>query len=469
MESKELEVLVQQGESETLEFKKSTALLDSAAQTLCGFLNRKGGRVVIGVTAEGKIVGQNVSDHTLQEIARVLAKFEPHAQIDIDQVAIDPKNKVIILTVLFRRSDIPYTWDGRPYQRVASTTSRMPQSVYQKWLLERDQNNHRWETGIANGYSLEDLDSEEIFRTMRAGAEARRLPEYRGEGIGSILDRLPLRKGENLLNAAVVLFGIKFLPDFPQCELRLARFKGIDKSEFMDQKQLRGHAFYLLEEALLFLRRHLSVAAKILPDALERKEEPLFPFEALREALVNALCHRSYSNPGGAISVAIFDDRLEIWNNGKFPIDLPLEDIKKDHKSFPYNPLIAATFYAGGFIEKWGRGIQKIVRLCVEAGQPEPEFLEQSGAVVTRFFSRDYAVPSQVSYDLTDRQRLLLQLLSKSPRSGITFADVKSELQDSPADRTLRDDFQQLKRLRLIAIKGRGKNAKWSLALNSKE
>ncbi len=65
MELAELEALILQGESETLEFKKSTSLLDNAAQTLCGFLNRKGGRVLVGVTAEGRVVGQNVSDNTL--------------------------------------------------------------------------------------------------------------------------------------------------------------------------------------------------------------------------------------------------------------------------------------------------------------------------------------------------------------------------------------------------------------------
>ena len=193
----------------------------------------------------------------------------------------------------------------------------MPQSVYQRLLIERDQKNHRWETGIAINYQLEDLNADEIMRTIRQGAEARRVPEYQGEDVVSILDKLGLRKDGHLLNGAVVLFGKKFLPDFTQGQLRLARFKGIDKSEFIDQNLLMGNAFYLLDEALIFLRRHLPVAAKVQPNSLERKEDPLFPFEALREALVNAFCHRVYSNPGGAVSVAIFDDRLEIWNDGK--------------------------------------------------------------------------------------------------------------------------------------------------------
>ncbi len=203
MKLKELEDLVRQGESDTLEFKKSTALLDGAAQTLCGFLNGKGGTVLIGVTSEGKLSGQNVTDNTLQEIARFLAKLEPHAQVDIDRVTIGLDKEVVILISGFRKCDIPYIWDGRPYQRIGSTTSRMPQSVYQRLLLERDQNNHRWETGIARDYDCQDLSSDEIFRTIRLGAEARRVPEYQGDGITSILDRLGLRKEGYLLNLVV--------------------------------------------------------------------------------------------------------------------------------------------------------------------------------------------------------------------------------------------------------------------------
>ena len=466
MEIQELERWIQRGESDTLEFKKTTSLLDGAAQTLCGFLNGKGGSVLIGVSSDGKLTGQTVTDRTLQEIARALSKFEPHVQIEMNRVPVTRDREVVILTALLRKGDIPHVWDGRPYQRVGSTTSRMPQSVYQTLLMERDQKNHRWETGIAAHYSIEALDKDEIFRTMRIGAETRRLPEYQGDEIESILDKLGLRKEGRLLNAAIVLFGTKFLPDLPQCQLRLAHFKGVDKSEFIDQNQLIGNAFYLLEEALLFLRRHLPVAAKILPNALERKDEPLFPLEALREALVNALCHRVYSNAGGAVSVAIFDDRLEIWNDGKLPSGFALESLKQDHVSHPRNPLIANAFYARGLIEKWGRGTQRIVQLCVEAGHPEPEFLEQANSFLVRFLASSYLAPNRISHDLTDRQRIALQKLSESFGSqGLTFSELKAKLLNPPADRTLRDDFQHLKRLGLIAVKGRGRGAKWRLAL----
>jgi len=106
--------------------------------------------------------------------------------------------------------------------------------------------------------------------------------------------------------------------------------------------------------AMLFLRRHLPVAGRIVPGLFEREDEPLFPLEALREALVNAFCHRDYTIAGGAVSLAIYDDRLEIWSDGTLPFGLTPEDLKRDHPSKPRNPLIAKVFYLRGVIERWG-------------------------------------------------------------------------------------------------------------------
>jgi ATP-dependent DNA helicase RecG len=223
---------------------------------------------------------------------------------------------------------------------------------------------------------FDDLDHEEILRTVRLGIEAGRLPESSGRDIGDILDRLQLRRNGKLLNAAVVLFGTQLAQDYPPCQLRLARFKGVDKSTFIDNRQLHGHAFRLLDEAMGFLLAHLPISGRFEPGRLERIDEPLFPLAALREALINAICHRTYTHAGGAVSVAIYDDRLEVWSDGTLPFGLKPDDLKRRHDSRPRNPLIAGVFYRRGLIEQWGRGTQDIVSLCVRAGHPEPEFGE---------------------------------------------------------------------------------------------
>jgi ATP-dependent DNA helicase RecG len=241
----------------------------------------------------------------------------------------------------------------------------------------------------------------------------------------------------------------------------MARFRGAGKTEFLDQRQIHGHALHLLEEAFQFLTRHLPVAGRIEPGLFERTDSPLFPPVALREALVNAFCHRDYSITGGSVSLAIYDDRLEIWSDGTLPFGLKIEDLKRDHLSRPRNPLIAEVFYRRGLIERWGRGTQKIVELCVQAGHPEPEFVEQAGAVGVRFLPSGYIAPHRVAHDLTVRQRRILQALAG--RTEVSFGELRSLAGPTVAVRTFRDDLMHLKRLGMVGLRGRGRGAVWFL------
>jgi len=461
MRLEELEDIVAQGESDSLELKKSTAQLRRAAETLCGMLNGSGGKVLIGVTPEDRIVGQTISDKTLREVAAMLGNFEPPVTIAQTRVALGNGKEVLVLEAVPNPELRPYAFGGRPYQRVGSTTSVMPQEIYQRLLTERAHSRTRWEKLPAEGYSISDLDHEEILRTVRFGIDAGRLPESTGRDIPDILTRFELFKNDNLNNAAVVLFGTRFMPDYPQCQLRMARFRGVDKSEFLDQRQIEGNAFTLLEEAMLFLRRHLPVAGRVVPGLFEREDEPLFPLEALREALVNAFCHRDYTIVGGAVSLAIYDDRLEIWSDGTLPFGLKPEDLKREHSSRPRNPLIANVFYLRGVIERWGRGTQKIVELCVKAGHPEPEFGEQAGSVWVRFLPSGYIAPHRVAHDLTERQREVLQIIAH--HSPIPLREIMERMPHHPASATVRDDLYHLKRLELIDSRGHGRGSVWFL------
>lgn len=105
----------------------------------------------------------------------------------------------------------------------------------------------------------------------------------------------------------------------------------MSKTAFLDNCQVYGTDFEMLEKALFFLRRPFPIAGRIQPGIFERADEPLFPLEALREALVNAIYHRDYTHAGGAVSLAIYDDRLEIWSTGTLPFGLQIDDLKRDH------------------------------------------------------------------------------------------------------------------------------------------
>lgn len=459
MDLEALRRLVAEGESERLEFKKTTGELRSAMTTLCALLNGSGGKVLFGVTNSGKILGQDVTDATLREVAGEIRRIEPAATFEQVRVPVREGKEVLCLGTT-TAPDLPYTYDGRPYNRVGPTTSLMPQPEYRRRLMARSIALHRWENQPAEGFSLSDLDTEEIDRSVRAAIHCGRL-ESQPSGPLDSLDRFQLRIDGQLLRAAVVLFGRKFTPYYPQCTVRLACFKGIDKSEFLDQRQLHGHAFQILDEAMHFILRNIPIAGRFVPDKLERQDVPLYPPLALREALVNAICHRDYTIAGGAIFVAIFDDRLEVISSGLLPPGITVPDLKREHQSKLRNPLVAGVFYRRGLIEQWGRGTQKILDWCVAAGQPEPEFEERAGDVVVRFRPSGYHPPLRVSHDLSARQREILEILGNGERRR--FQDVLARLSSPPAPRTLRDDLQMLKKLGLVRSGGRSVGARWWL------
>jgi ATP-dependent DNA helicase RecG len=148
MDRDELEQLVRHGETETIEFKKSSAQLRRAMETLCGMLNGAGGRVLIGITPEGCIVGQTVSDKTLRELADFLRRFEPMATILQTNVSIGDDKDMLVLEACPDPTQRPYVFEGRPYQRIGPTTSVMPQENYHRLLAERPDSRTRWEPGL---------------------------------------------------------------------------------------------------------------------------------------------------------------------------------------------------------------------------------------------------------------------------------------------------------------------------------
>jgi ATP-dependent DNA helicase RecG len=254
----------------------------------------------------------------------------------------------------------------------------------------------------------------------------------------------------------------RLLPNYPQCLLRMARFRGSDKTDFLDNRQEIGHAFDLLQRAQRFLRDHLPVAGRIVPNLFERVDDPLYPPVALREALANALCHRDYSVGGGAVSIAIYDDRLEISSTGMLPFGLTPADLVRPHPSRPWNPLIANVFYRRGIIESWGRGTIKMAELAEEAGLVPPEFESAAGEVVVRFRPTGYVPPLRVGHNLSPLQRDLLEVLEKLGPSSLH--QIIGALPTRTPEATVQENLQTLRLLGLADHNNKkGRGSRWML------
>jgi len=388
--------LVDKGESATLELKKTTGQLERGMETVCAFLNGKGGTVMFGITDDKKIVGQEVEDTTKRNIASHIGEIEPAANVAVEYVNIpDSKKQVIVIHVEESRQERPFMYKGRAYMRIESTTSVMPRAVYNEMLFNKDDVKSIWESMVNPNLTIDDLDDNEILKTVRLGIEAGRLPENTGTDIPDILKRFRLESNGMLKNAAAILFAKDEMSEYMQCMVRLARFRGNDKMAFIDNKQVRGNIFYLLNESMSFVFKHLSLSGTI--EGLEREEHLSIPYKAIRECIINALCHRSYRAAGTSVGIAIYDDRVEVENPGSFPADWNVENVKYEQRSLPPNPLIANVLYKRKVVENWGRGIGLMIDECVKQGLPEPEFKSEAGFVVVtfRYNSREQDSPKR--------------------------------------------------------------------------
>lgn len=464
MNLEKLHQLARKRESETLEFKASTNsdLVEAGMKTVCGILNAGlEGHVLFGVNDKGELRGIDIGANTLERLAAQVRRLEPLPDIHVDTIEL-PTGKSVV-SVSFRKSIVLHTFGGVPYLRTSRATAQMPGPTYQRRLIEQANIDTRWEGQPASGFGVEDLDHDEILRTFEEAIRRQWLTDPGTRDPYEILVGLGLTAHGQILNAAMVLFGKQEVlqSSFPQCLLRLARFRGSTKSQFFDNRQHIGNAFQLYSRAQQFWVDRLPVAGRIVSGEFERIDEPTYPTEALREALANALCHRDYSNQGGGVDLAIYDDRLEITSTGPLHFGLSIEDLRQSHQSHLWNPLIARVFYLRGIIETWGRGTNRMIELLEHAGLNEPEFEDATHSFTVRFRATQYVPPNRVNANLSVLQKVLLQVLaSHGPAS---LSKIISEMPELASERSVQDNLQMLRKLGLVEMTGQRKGARWSL------
>lgn len=461
MTPEQIQTWAASGESETMEFKRTTGERREAVRTLCAMLNHRGGRVLFGVEADKRVTGQQVSDHTIEEIAQEIKELDPPAFPTIDRVDVGGGREVIVMTVT-QGPVRPYSYKGQAYRRVGNTSPAMSRDEYNRMLLERLHGESRWENQPVERWSVSDLDVAEITRTIEEAIRRGRAEDPGTRDPAELLRGLGLMRDSQLLRAAVVLFGRaeRLEADYPQCLLRVAKFRGTDRTEFLDNRQFHGNAFELLLRAERFLRESLPVAGRVAPGLFERVDDPLYPPVALREALANAICHRDYSIGGGSVAVAIYDDRLEVTSSGNLHFGLTPEALFAPHESLPWNPLIARTLFRRGVIESWGRGTLKMAEVMHQAGLPRPEIEDAGGCVTVRLRPSCYVPPQRVAHDLSERQRRVLALLEANP-AGMALREVRANLGGDVPEWEVKEDLALLKRLGLVETRGHGRGASW--------
>jgi len=265
---------------------------------------------------------------------------------------------------------------------------------------------------LAQDFKILDLDAAAIRRLNETLFHLGKIPERR------ILEKLMvLRKGK-LTNAGYLCF-TKENDLIPSAVIKGTRFKGKTMVHFLDMKDFKGNLIATVNEVLDFIQRHISMGVGIGAKAA-RDEKWDYPLDALREAVVNAIVHRDYTDPGN-IQIRIFDDRLEIWSPGLLPKKLNIKSLLVENRSIPRNRGLAKIFHDIGFIEGWGTGFQRMVEGCAINGNPKPELKEMTGAFVVKFTRRPISegtsegINEGINGGVNEGINRLMEIIRKNP------------------------------------------------------
>lgn len=469
MNLEEINSLITDGESKTIEFKKTIAELEKLGKAISGMLNTKGGYCFVGISDSGKIIGTEVADVTKKKLTDFCNHFDPSPNIEIEYIPIPKTNKhIIAFHCKYFKENTPYTFKGRAYIKTESGVELMPSEKYKQLLLEHAGLTKAWEAMKANHYTIDDLDHDEIIKTIKMGLAEGRIPEEEfTQNIEEVLIHFDLIQNGILNNAAVVLFAKKMPADYSQCFIRMGRFVDETMDEALDSKQIRGNAFQILAEAQDFIKRHIPLTSRYSSNQFERIDEYALPLLAVREAIINSICHRDYSKQSGDISLLIFNNYLEIHNIGHLYGGLTIDQLSHRHPSRRRNERIAQVFFARKLIDRWGGGTSRILRLCAEQNLPKPIFAENSDGFLVKFTFDPPLGPVKIrgfSVSLTSRQSELMKILKEHKR--LTFKEIMALLKNVASERTVRNDLAKLRVIHAIISEGRGRGAIWIYNIN---
>ena len=413
-ESRVTEQLLKNGRSARVEFIASPTAMAATARSVCAMLNSKGGTVLVGVDDRSQVTS-NVSDHDADELRSFLrSQITPKS---LFTVAIDGvTGKKVISVDVPEGTDRPYVFNGMVFVRSGARTRTADAETMRDMVEKRSRETERWERRAASGLEIADLDRKLMDEMVRRGQDKRGYPFEDPKNPQVVLTDLSLSRFGQLTNAADVLFGRRVALRHPQTRLRAACY-GTDRGDdFIDEQLFEGPAFILLEDAMAFLKRHVSIAAEFKAGQLSRESRPKYPFNSLREGIVNALVHRDYASFSGGISVSIYPDRVEIWNSGKLPQGMkPGDLLKLRYNSTLVNPDVSLAFYLRELMERVGRGTFNIVQECRKMGMKPPKWQSgtSSGVRLTLFAATGQA---DAVIEPNERQDSLLRTLNTGER-----------------------------------------------------
>lgn len=459
-------------ESQNVEFKQSWR--DEYLKWLCGFANAEGGVLIIGRNDKGETVG-------VEEASKLLAEL-PNKIRDllgiIANVRLKQENGKEIIEIHVEPYPGPINYKGEFHYRSGST-KQVRKGVALETFLLRKQGRH-WDSVPVPYAKEEDLDVSAFKHFEKAAAKSGRMDTaILEDSPHRILENLNLLEAGLLRRAAVLLFHKNPERFIPGAYVKIGFFR--NDADLIYQDEVHGNLFEQAHKTLdLLLTKYMK--AYIHYEGITRVERFLFPPEALRELILNALVHRDYGS-GSPIQIRVYEDQLWIANDGVLPPGWTVEHLLSSHSSKPHNPLIAGAFFRTGDIEAWGRGIEKVRIACEENSTDFPTFrFEPSGLMV--FFKGRISVEAAVSETSVKTSVELLDgvgnLSGKRRESvGITSGKILAACRKNPSitisemakligvtERSIQRNLRKLQARGLLLRVGGRKEGRWEVIKN---
>jgi ATP-dependent DNA helicase RecG len=381
-------------EQQNIEWKESWR--DEYLKWICGFANASGGRLVIGKNDTGNVVGISDYKKLMDDIPN---KIQNQLGIICDVNLYEAENKYFI-EIGVKSYDIAISYQGKYYYRSGSTKQELKGNALNEFLLKKS--GKTWDAVVEGRATFTDIEPKAIEAFKKGAAKSKRIPFIEGENdLQTILDNLLLLENNMLRRSAILLFGKKPCRFYVNAFVKIGRF-GKSDDELLFQEVVESNIFELADNTLEVLDRKFFISP-ISYEGLHRVENWEYPYKAVREAIVNAIVHRDYH--GAPIQISVYDDKMIVWNEGRLPEGLTIEDLKRKHSSRPNNPILAGVFFKGGLIEAWGRGTINIINECLKANLPEPEFKSEFGGITVTLFKDKYTEKYLSSLGLNKRQK----------------------------------------------------------------
>jgi ATP-dependent DNA helicase RecG len=433
-----IENLLKRGPGQTVAFvpQPEATLL---AETMVAFANADGGTMLIGLNGEGQVVDYMMDEAVQGHLVRALVMCRPPVVTDWEQYEL-PGGTVVALKIA-RSPELHALADGRVLIRVGAQNKPMGGEAIRH--LAATKSSGDFESEPVAGATLVDLDKAVLDEYMRLRAE-------RGHraSTGTLQDHLVdigamIEDGTPTVGG-LLLFGKHPQTFLPQSGLIFVKFLGKEArgrdglAGYGRRVEIEGPAARIIERAWQVVNEEMRVEAVV--NGLRREEVPEYPRFAVREALVNAVCHRDYRLSGRRVEIRMYDDRLELISPGGLPGYITLDNIVDEH--FSRNPRLVAGLFQWGYIEELGLGIDRMIEEMLQHGHAPPNFEAKPYSFTVRLHNTLERSPAtRWQSNMNERQLRAMSLIDQQGR--ITNRDYRQLCPDVNPE-TLRLDLVDL-------------------------